>query len=95
MRRIILVVLLAAPAPFAQYQGQDQSKSEGYKPSAETPASKKRETRITAKFRVRRATNQGRPLKSSPRQARLSRATNQARGNHRLAVVNGLAAETL
>jgi hypothetical protein len=40
---IVLAALLAAPAAFAQSQGQTQSKSaaEGYKPSADTPAKQK------------------------------------------------------
>ncbi|MGC2077658.1 MAG: hypothetical protein WA728_16815 [Xanthobacteraceae bacterium] len=48
MRKSIPLVLLAAlvvapPAAFAQYQGQDQSKgtAQGYKPSGETPAKQK------------------------------------------------------
>jgi hypothetical protein len=47
MRKLIPLIafatLLAAPAAFAQYQGQDQSKSttQGYKPSADNPAKQK------------------------------------------------------
>jgi hypothetical protein len=63
---ILLAALLAAPAAFAQ--DQTKSTGQGYKPSAE--ASKKRETRITAKFLARRATNQGHPRSRATKPSR-------------------------
>jgi hypothetical protein len=40
---VLTALLVAPPAAFAQSQGQDQSKSatQGYKPSADTPAKQK------------------------------------------------------
>jgi opacity protein-like surface antigen len=48
---IVLAASLAAPTAFAQYQGQDQSKTgaQGYKPYAETPAQQKQRNKDYSK----------------------------------------------
>jgi opacity protein-like surface antigen len=64
---IVLAALLAAPAAFAQSQGQDQSKSaaQGYKPSAETPAQQKERNKDYSKMPGMPGNKSGPPAQQS------------------------------
>jgi predicted lipid-binding transport protein (Tim44 family) len=72
MRKSIPLVVLAAlvvatPPAFAQYQGQDQSKSsaQGYKPSGDTPAQQKERNKDYSKVPGAPGNKSGPPAQQS------------------------------
>jgi hypothetical protein len=64
---VVLAAMLVAPPAFAQYTGQDQSKSsaQGYKPSGETPAQQKERNKDYSKVPGMPGNKSGQPAQKS------------------------------